>query len=737
MRLLRLLCVLLLASVPASARLSGVASSPASILSITANPPTGTITAIGATETFTFCLSSAITVTGVPTLPLNTSTVASSATYASGSGTKCLVFNYTTVTNGAANPVATTISGIVVGGATLTDANGFTPNLSGAKNIPFPGLVFAPGGGSGPVVNSVACSPATGLLTSTSGTNTATCTAVFSSGSMAVSGTPTLTLANQGTPTVCPFSAVSGANVSFACTFGAGSSTPISGKNTYLTTANSGAIGLPGGATISSGGNNAVLSAASGITFTGLSVNTSAAYFISTTGTDTGSGTGACSKASPCATLNFVRGLIEANSTKQVYVRGGNYTPAQTCSWVSDQGSHPTVSTVLCLTSADTNTAWLGYPGETPAFNGGATNSGNGVNDFVYLSGGIRGAIFNGLRANNFTFGDIEGNNAGYTITNNVFDGLFQPSGSTDSYGCVGMFEQIANPDIEYNLCMNTQGSGIVVISDSSGSIGVSGTVTVAHNIILNTCLSLVDCGALYAYDQSHTMANCSWSDNIIGNFGASSALASAIYFDDYMSNCAVHQNQLYADGNGTSGQPSWMIHWHGGNLLKVNSNLLVMDGIFSSVSSHNPDVHYYQSANSGAGGGYNGDMDGNQFETNIVYSTVAPFTSSCVGSSTLNCGYLWIWEFDGGTTIDNPTVSGNAYRTTTGSFTNLGSNPSQSSGTFGPITELGAFAGNPGVSFSTSASACGFGPAVPSGTRCYTATNPPGLALLTGQGPH
>ena len=102
------------------------------------------------------------------------------------------------------------------------------------------------------------------------------------------------------------------------------------------------------------------------------------------------------------------------------------------------------------------------------------------------------------------------------------------------------------NNDIEYNLVMNTWGAGIMVISDSSGSVGVSGTKNfVKHNIILNTCTQDSDCGALYAYELAHTMTGCQWNDNVIVNFGPSASLSNAIYNDDFMSNCSETQNQI------------------------------------------------------------------------------------------------------------------------------------------------------------------------------------------------
>jgi hypothetical protein len=570
-------------------------------------------------------------------------------------------------------------------------------------------------------------SPATGLLTSTGGSNTSTATITFSA-SVTASGSNVLNLSDS---IACPIGTGTGITLTASCTFTSGSDTPISGQNTYLATA---ASAITGG-TISNGGGAAILTGANNVLFSGLSVNTSAAYFIATSGTDTGSGTGACSKASPCATMNYVRGLIEANSTKQVYVRGGSYSPSSTCTWTSDQGSDPTVTTVVCLTSADNNTAWLGYPNEQPAFNLGASSSTTGVNALLHLLG-TTGVTIDGLTSNNQTFTMVAMQAVtNTTLTNNVCNGLYQPSNAEDGYGCFTTYEQMQNTDIEYNLFENAQGAGLVVITDSSGSVGVSGTTNyVRHNIFYNTCQGGnggSDCGALYAYELAHTMTGCQWNDNIILNWGPKSTLANAIYNDDFMSDCEEQQNQFGGDSTQAGGQPTWVVNWHGGNKLLINGNFIDMSGIFASTSANNPDLHYYQASTSGCVGSYCGAMDGNQFENNIVWSQVAPFTTSCTGGSTINCGYLWIYG-PSGSGITAPTVTLNNYKTTAGAFTNYGNNG-------GPVTDTSPITSDPGVTISTSASVCGFGSQVPGTVRCYAVSNPPSgfPGLLKGQGPH
>ena len=720
MKFAALFLSLLLLIAPADARFmtGGATTSPAnSAITVLLTSFSGTVTT--GSGTFSACFGSAPTVTGSPILNLATTPTAGVATYSTVTG-NCVVYAYSVGANQSANPVTTSSSAITGGSITV---GGVAANLTGANNWVFPGLVFAPSGTPASIL-SVVMSPSTGLLGASSGVTTSSAAITFN-GSVTATGSNVLNLTDGVSCAITPgTSTILTAN----CSFGAGSGTPISGQNTYLGTTGS---AITGG-TISNGAGAASLVNANNVPFS-LSVNPNTAYFIAPTGTDTGSGSGACQIGSPCKTLDFVRGLAEANSIKYVYARGGSYSPSSTCTWTSDQGSDPTVSTVVCLTSADNNTAWLGYPNEQPAFNLGASSSTTGVNDLFHLVG-TSGVTIDGLTSNNQTFTMIATQaTVNTTITGNVCNGVYQPSNATDGYGCFSTYEQMQNNDIEYNLVMNTWGAGIMVISDSSGSVGVSGTQNfVKHNIILNTCTQDSDCGALYAYELAHTMTGCQWNDNVIVNFGPSASLSNAIYNDDFMSNCSETQNQIGSVVGQTNAPSTWGINWHGGNNLLINGNLIDLSGIFSNTgSNHNPDLTYYQSSSSGCVGSYCGTMTGNQFEHNIVWSQVAPFTTSCVGGSLFNCGYLWIYA-PNGVSITAPTVTLNDYFTTAGGFTNYGNNG-------GPVTDTSPITTNPGVTISTSASVCGWGSQVPSGTRCYAVSNPPAgfPGLLTGQGPH
>jgi large repetitive protein len=92
---------------------------------------------VGGTITFTLNMSTAVTVTGLPTLALNNG---GTATYFSGSGTNALIFKYTV---GASDSTASAlaINGVnLPGAATIKDAGGNAASLVGAA-VPVAGVV--------------------------------------------------------------------------------------------------------------------------------------------------------------------------------------------------------------------------------------------------------------------------------------------------------------------------------------------------------------------------------------------------------------------------------------------------------------------------------------------------------------------------------------------------------------------------------------------------------------------
>ena len=75
--------------------------------------------------------------------------------------------------------------------------------------------------------------------------------------------------------------------------------------------------------------------------------------YMATNGVDSG----ACPIGSPCATLDYIDGLMSAGET--LYIRGGAYNTGQKVTW-STSGSSGNVITIKA------------YTGETPVFSGGA-----------------------------------------------------------------------------------------------------------------------------------------------------------------------------------------------------------------------------------------------------------------------------------------------------------------------------------------------------------------------------
>ena len=313
------------------------------------------------------------------------------------------------------------------------------------------------------------------------------------------------------------------------------------------------------------------------------------------------------------------------------------------------------------------------------------------------------------------------------TISNNVIQNIFQPTQEGDGGGCITLDESWKTVIVSHNVCRNTYGSGITGNTSPNSLGALSGSSYVVDgNIVLNTCLQDADCGGIYFYDTSHTMVNCSWTNNIVGNTGSASNFnAKGIYLDDYTSNCAIHGNQIY-------GGTYMAFMFHAGNQNRVTNNLIDMSSIYSS-SPNNQNVAYYQDDFLGIVRGYNGTMDGNTFQNNVVYSSVAPFTTSC---GKLDCGYLWMFLQENTTRNPmNPTVSNNLYYSTVGSFTNYGSSPAQSSSVYGPISDSNPATGNPLISYTTGSYGerhYGMG----SGSAAF-ATPVNFTVLQTGQGPH
>ena len=222
------------------------------VTAIADSPATGDLDA-GKTVDLTLSFSEAVTVAGgTPTLTLNDG---GTATYASGSGTNALTFNYTVAAGqNTASPRRDR--------AQPADRRTITDGAGNAANLSLSGLTQ-----SGPqidtttpAVTAIADSPATGDLDAG---KTVTLTLSFSEAVTVAGGTPTLTLNDGGTAT---YASGSGTN---ALIF---NYTVAAGQNTASLAAT--AVNLPTGVTITDGAGNAASLSLSGLTQSGPQIDT-------------------------------------------------------------------------------------------------------------------------------------------------------------------------------------------------------------------------------------------------------------------------------------------------------------------------------------------------------------------------------------------------------------------------------------------------------------------------------
>jgi hypothetical protein len=167
---------------------------PTSVTTTTANGTYGAGTVIPITVAFT----SAVTVTGTPTLALNSG---GTATYASGSGTDFLTFNYTVgASDSSADLDYASTSALSLNGGSILDPS----NSPATLTLPAPGSAGSLGSNSSIVIgNTVTGATVTGV-TSTNNNGSYGVGAVISivvnfSGSVTVTGTPRLSLNDGGT----------------------------------------------------------------------------------------------------------------------------------------------------------------------------------------------------------------------------------------------------------------------------------------------------------------------------------------------------------------------------------------------------------------------------------------------------------------------------------------------------------------------------------------------------------
>ncbi|MGH6798481.1 MAG: carbohydrate binding domain-containing protein, partial [Roseiarcus sp.] len=224
------------------------------VTSLVASPAKSALNA-GKTVALTLAFNENVIVAGGrPTLTLSDR---GTATYASGSGTKALTFNYTVVAGQNTASLAATVVNLP-SGVTIQDSAGNAANLSLAGRTQSGPQIDT----AAPTVTSLVASPAKGDLNAG---KTVALTLAFNENVTVAGGRPTLTLNDRGTATY-----VSGSG-SKALTF---NYTVAAGQSTASLAAT--AVNLPSGVTIKDSAGNAASLSLAGRTQSGPQIDTAA-----------------------------------------------------------------------------------------------------------------------------------------------------------------------------------------------------------------------------------------------------------------------------------------------------------------------------------------------------------------------------------------------------------------------------------------------------------------------------
>jgi len=335
-------------------------------------------------------------------------------------------------------------------------------------------------------------------------------------------------------------------------------------------------------------------------------------YYVSPGGSDASDG---LSPSTPFKTLEKAQTSMRASSTlKTTYLMTGTF--ARTA--------------VLALTSADSGESWLAAPSATPVLDGGGT-----VAEAFTVSGSS--ITLRWLTLQNFASIGILGEGGSQllidsnTIQNILCTGFNQ--------GGVVILGSAADVTISHNLVKKSNYSGIMA-ANSAGD--TRSNLHIESNAIYDVCLTVADCGGLYADDRNHSATGTLITHNIVGNYGPVANQTKAIYLDDEESNVTVENNIVYGTGQ-------WALQVHGGDHDVFQNN------VFDISAAAQLGLYQYDGPTAS-----NYGMAGNVFSCNIVYSSSAPPSS--------------LWTYSVVSADVPPAVSKNLYWDAKGAFSNSGS---------------------------------------------------------------
>ena len=209
------------------------------VTDVSSTTPNGTY-GVGATIAVTVGFTNPVVVTGTPQLALNSG---GTATYASGSGTNTLTFNYTVAAGQSANPLdEASSSALTLNGGTINDANS---GVAATLTLAAPGSTHSLGVNKTIVISTSTTTSVTSVSSTTAagsyGIGSSISVTVNFSNPVNVTGTPQLTLNSGGTAS---YSSGSGTGtLTFTYTVAAGqNANPLDEASTSALTLNGGTI---------------------------------------------------------------------------------------------------------------------------------------------------------------------------------------------------------------------------------------------------------------------------------------------------------------------------------------------------------------------------------------------------------------------------------------------------------------------------------------------------------------
>jgi hypothetical protein len=254
------------------------------------------------------------------------------------------------------------------------------------------------------------------------------------------------------------------------------------------------------------------------------------AFYVSPKGSDRNPGT----LSLPFLTPAKCQSAMERASSKTCYLRAGTYK----------------LSATLPLTSSDSGETWQYYPsdGVDTAILNGDDSLGTGIS--IERSANV---TINGISLQHFAHFGIRAYDSPGTVIENNEVAFISDRAVPANVGDAAAVTVGDHVTVKNNYVHDTAGAGITSYAYTAGT-SIDGTV-IAGNVVLLTCQTLGDCGAIYTNMLGTSVAGgvVMITNNFVRDYGASRLTGDmiGIYLDDLSSNVTVAGNVIGPPTNG------------------------------------------------------------------------------------------------------------------------------------------------------------------------------------------